>query len=220
MQAAVHHEVQQSRRAAILEAAELEFADAGYDRARLEDVASRVGIRRASLLYHFKDKPSLYAAVTDSMASDIASRFDRSLAVDGSPGARLERSIDAWLDFVASRPTFVRILLRELADGATEHARPFGTHALRVLGSLLAVIREGQATGALLSTDGLQVLSAILGSSAFLTLHGPVLVSGGANVGAVLATRAQQRELLTSMLRTFLETTRPHRGFGTHAIEM
>ena len=206
MQAAVNHEVHQSRRETILEAAEIVFADHGYDRARLEDVASRVGIRRASLLYHFKDKSSLYRAVTESMGGDLAARIRRALDAGGSPGVRLERTIDEWLDYVAARPTFVRILLRELADGATEHARPFAEQALAVLAEVRGVVDEGQASGVLLPADGVQVMSATLGASAFLMLYGAVLGSAGADVGPILASREQHRALLIAMFRNFLGT--------------
>ncbi|MGH7287017.1 MAG: TetR family transcriptional regulator, partial [Myxococcota bacterium] len=47
-------------RAAILAAAEAVFAERGFAAARLEDVAARVGIRRASIVYHFRDKRELY----------------------------------------------------------------------------------------------------------------------------------------------------------------
>jgi TetR/AcrR family transcriptional regulator len=208
VQAAVNQDVHQSRRAAILEAAESVFADAGYDRARLEDVALRVGIRRASLFHHFPDKGSLYAEVTASMGHDLATRFRRALESDGSPGVRLERTVDEWLDYLTERPTFVRIMLRELADGASEHARPFAEQALTVLAALRAVVDEGQAAGSLLPADGLQVLSASLGASTFLALYGAVLGSGASDVGPTLANRDQHRALLIAMFRNFLGTHR------------
>jgi TetR/AcrR family transcriptional regulator len=213
VQAAVNQDVHQSRRGAILEAAESVFAEAGYDRARLEDVALRVGIRRASLFHHFPDKGSLYEAVTASMGHDLATRFRRALDSDGSPGARLERTVDEWLDYLTERPTFVRIVLRELADGASEHARPFAEQALTVLAALRAVIDEGQPA------DGLQVLSASLGASTFLTLYGAVLGTGASDVGPTLANREQHRALLIAMFRNFLGTHRTGPGPETHATD-
>lgn len=207
MQAAVNHEAHSSRRAAILEAAEAVFAESGYDRARLDDVASRVGIRRASLLYHFHDKSSLYAAVTASMGHALGTRFRQVLDEGGSPGARLERTVDAWLDYVSTRPTMIRIMLRELADGASEHARPFAEQAVGTLKALHAVIDEGQASGALLPADGLRVVSAILGASTFLTLYGAVLGAARSDLPlAALADRAEHRALLIAMFRKFLGT--------------
>ena len=47
----------------LLEAGEAEFAARGYADARLEDIAAAVGVRRASLLYHFATKQELYDRV-------------------------------------------------------------------------------------------------------------------------------------------------------------
>ncbi len=206
MQAAVSHEAHQSRRAAILAAAETVFAEAGFDRARLEDVALRVGIRRASLLYHFHDKSSLYASVTASMGEDLARRFRRALDGAGSPGTRIERTVDEWLDYAAARPALVRIMLRELADGASEHARAFAEQALGVMNAVRDVVQEGQATGTLRPTDALQVFSAVLGASTFLLRFGAVLGDGTGDRAPMRVNRAEHRAFLITMFRTFLGT--------------
>ena len=43
--------------------AERHFAAAGFDAARMEDVAREVGIKRAGIFYYFRDKRALYDAV-------------------------------------------------------------------------------------------------------------------------------------------------------------
>ena len=54
-------------RTAILVAAEGLFAQKGFDATRLEDVAAAVGIRRASIVYYFRDKRELYDAVLEDV---------------------------------------------------------------------------------------------------------------------------------------------------------
>src|SRR5262249_53074872 len=125
--------IQSARRRAILAAAEVLFPEHGYDRARLDEIAERVGIRRASLLYHFHDKASLYAAVLDSLLDDLATRYHRVLDQDAPAGQRLEQTVDEWLDVITARPALVRIMLRELADGVSEHSRSFAERAVSVL---------------------------------------------------------------------------------------
>jgi TetR/AcrR family transcriptional regulator len=206
--AVVTSEPQQSRRAAILRAAETVFAEAGYDRARLEDVAQRVGIRRASLLYHFKDKATLYGAVLDSLFEDLNERYRRVLEGRGSAGVRLERTVDAWLDFVAERPCILPIMLRELADGVRGTARPYAERAKHVVAALSQVIDAGQAERALRQTDGVPVLMVVAGASAFLTLGGVLIATEGP---PAIADRAQQRELLLTLFRKLLGTCGPRR---------
>ena len=56
-------------RAAILAAAESLFARRGYAATRLEDVAEAVGVKRAALFYHFRDKQALIAQAQAAMPS-------------------------------------------------------------------------------------------------------------------------------------------------------
>ena len=49
----------------ILAAAQNHFAKAGFDAARLQDIASDAGITRPSLLYHFSTKEDLYRLVVE-----------------------------------------------------------------------------------------------------------------------------------------------------------
>jgi AcrR family transcriptional regulator len=198
-----------SRRQAILDAAEAIFAESGYDRARLEDVAGRVGIRRASLLYHFRDKTTLYAAVLDSLADDLAARYHRVLAQDAPPGVRLEQTVDEWLDVITSRPALIRIMLRELADGVSEHSRRFAERALSVLQDVGRVIAAGQADHALRPMSGLHVMMILTGASAFLTLGGAMVSTDAAERFPVIADRQQQRTLLITIYRKLLGTHGP-----------
>jgi TetR/AcrR family transcriptional regulator len=193
----------------ILAAAEAVFAEHGYDRARLEDVAQAVGIRRASLLYHFHDKPTLYAAVLDGMLDDLLSRHRRVLDGDGPAGVRLEETIDTWLDFTAERPALIRIMLRELANGVSEHSRPFADRALPIVTALVDVISAGQSEGALRRTTALHVLMILAGASTFMTLGGAIYARNPTERFPVMVDREQHRELLIAIMRKLLGTGGP-----------
>jgi TetR/AcrR family transcriptional regulator len=196
----------QTRRQAILQAAEDVFAERGYDKARLDDVAQRVGIRRASLLYHFKDKGALYGSVLDSIFEDLLTGYRRVLDGDGPAGARLEETVDLWLDVIARRPNIVRIMLREIAHGWTEHSRPWAERAKPIMQAMVDVIQQGQAEHALRQTNGVHVLMALTGASTFLSLGGTLVASSDS---PVIADRATQRELLVAIFRKLLGTRGP-----------
>jgi TetR/AcrR family transcriptional regulator len=198
-----------SRRDAILDAAEAIFAEHGYDRARLEDIARAVGIRRASLLYHFRDKAALYAAVLDSLLGDLEKCHRRVLETDAAAGARLESSIDVWIDFTIARPALVRIMLRELADGVREGSRAFAERAIPIVDGLTEVILAGQAEHALRRTSALHVLMILAGASAFLTLGGAVYSRDGNERFPVMVDRVQHRELMLAIIRKLLGTAGP-----------
>jgi AcrR family transcriptional regulator len=66
-----------ARRAAIVRAALDSFAEHGYERASLRDIARRAGITHAGLLHHFRDKDELLAA---ALAQRDAQDTDRAAA--------------------------------------------------------------------------------------------------------------------------------------------
>ena len=207
--------IQSSRRRAILDAAEVLFAEHGYDRARLDEIAARVGIRRASLLYHFRDKASLYAAVLDSLLDDVATRYHRVLDQDAPAGLRLEQTVDEWLEVITARPALVRIMLRELADGVSEHSRSFAERAVSVLNEVGHVIAAGQADHELRQVSGLHLMMILTGASAFLALGGAIVSTAGSDRFPAITDRRQHRELLLTIYRKLLGTTGPRPVSGS-----
>lgn len=67
-------------RAAILDAAETVFAEAGFAGASMRAIAQRAGVNQPLIHYHFESKDRLYAEVIDRRAGDINGR--RTAALD------------------------------------------------------------------------------------------------------------------------------------------
>ncbi len=101
---------------AILEAAEELFAVKGFAATRLEDIAEKVGIRRASLVYYYRDKQALYADVLKSVFGGLFEKVSSAFNSEGTLAQRIEKTVAAWVDYLAERPSLPRLLLREIAD--------------------------------------------------------------------------------------------------------
>lgn len=101
----------------LLSAAEGEFSRRGYDGARLEDIASAVGIRRPSLLYHFGSKDDLYRAVVERAFGKLSALLAAAMQNEGSFAERLGRLVDDFVRFLAESPTIAPLFLREILDG-------------------------------------------------------------------------------------------------------
>lgn len=132
----------------LLAAAEEEFATRGFAEARLEDIAARVGMRRASLLYHFESKHVLYERVLDRVFGEFRKLVVHAL---GRPAAtyaeRLDDVVGLCVDVFTQRPLFARLVLRDALDAqeqACERARRY-VQPLLDLGE--AFVRGGVATG-------------------------------------------------------------------------
>jgi len=100
----------------VLEAAELVFAEQGYGPAKLADIAARAGIRRPSLLYHFKSKEELYQATVQRAFSNLGEALRAAMLSEGSFQERLLETAERYAAFLAENQQVARIVLRELLD--------------------------------------------------------------------------------------------------------
>ncbi|HXJ34969.1 MAG TPA: TetR/AcrR family transcriptional regulator [Candidatus Eisenbacteria bacterium] len=198
-----------TRRAAIIVAAEQIFAEQGYDRARLEDVAQRVGVRRASLVYYFKDKAELYATVLDHLLHELFARYQRVLVGGGPIEQRIEGLVDVWVDFVHHRPALLRILLREMADGVSEHSRPVADSTLPPTLAVIKAISEGHETAALRTINPLHLIMTLAGTSAFLLLGQTIVAPLAAREYWTDVTPEQHHDILLTIMRRLLGTRGP-----------
>jgi len=204
-------------RGAILRAAESLFAERGFDAARLEDVALSVGMRRASLVYHFRDKQELYDAVLADLLEALLARVAAALRSSGGLGVRVERAVSAWVDFIGERPALARIVLREAA-GATPERPPA---ILRHLGGFHALAREvfdatrDDPLARAAPIDPVHFASAIAGATVFFVAAMPALMPGTGFDPLASGRLAAHREDVLRIARRLLGTSL--RGRARHA---
>lgn len=199
-------------RNAILEAAEELFAERGFEATRLEDIAARVGIRRASIVYYFRDKRELYGAVIESVLLGLRDAIERAIAGDLPPADRIEAAITAWVDYVGARPTTAQFILRESADanaerGFLQRAQPVAELIRREFLFNPEVREAGFA-----DIDPIHLASLITGSTVFFVSAVPALLPHY----ELQPTRrdqleAHKRELL-GVVRRLLGTRGPRRS--------
>lgn len=140
-------------RAAILEAAEQIFAEAGLAGARTNAIAAAAGVNKALLYYYFKSKDALYLAVLEDHVKQFRARAYEVLGGEGSARAKLLDYVGIYFDFIASRPYYPRLMQRlvmanerVVARFAREYFRPFYQRLVRV-------IEQGVAAGELRPVD-------------------------------------------------------------------
>lgn len=145
----------------ILRQAELVFANVGFAGTSLDMIAAAVGIRRPSVLHHFRSKREIYDLVERDIFDTLAARVDRATA-HGTPLDRIVSLLDAWLDFMIERPTAARIIVRNTADLVSRAPDPvqFSDRVIRQFEQILA---GGEASGDFKSVDKMMALSVLGG---------------------------------------------------------
>src|SRR5437660_8174348 len=96
------------RRDEILDHATRLFAERGYEGTSMADLAERVGMRKASLFYHFASKDLLYAAVLDRLVTSVAGAISTAVTAEGDFVERLDTLSDAMTTTLGEQPFAAR----------------------------------------------------------------------------------------------------------------
>ena len=171
-------------RQAILRAAEQVFAERGYAGARMDDVAAEVGIKRASMVYYFRDKRSLYVALLEDVFGELLRGYRALLATPGSAREHMLGCLDVWTRHVAERPGSVRILMWESARVRRASADPLAAELAPLQHTVATVIEAGQRDGTFRQINPLRFMMIVTGATAFLTLGMDVLTAEGEPLSA------------------------------------
>lgn len=160
-------------RAALLDAAEEEFADCGFAGARVLSIARRAGLSHGMLRYYFETKERLYEAVVERLfARHLALTRARLAAGAAAPAAR-EFVMEAF-DLFWEHPNQVRIMLWELAaveQRVERAARPFFDAIVSALPPLDPARPANRAAG----HDPRDVFATLLGSLVIYFFRDPSL---------------------------------------------
>jgi AcrR family transcriptional regulator len=162
----------------ILAAAELVFAERGFEKTRLEDVAAAVGIAPSAILYHFRDKRELYRALLDGVFAGLGQRLAAALRGRAPAPERIEALVKAVAGLVRERPALARIAWREATTDDPALREELRTRARPFLRMLSRVLSEGERSGAIrpIRSDPFHFVSAIAGTLLFYVAALPTFV--------------------------------------------
>jgi TetR/AcrR family transcriptional regulator len=138
-------------RAAILEAAAREFAEAGVAGARTDAIAREAGVNKALLYYYFEDKETLYGAVLDNAFSGLKTAVFKVLDGPLLPGEKIMAYAGAYFDFIASNQLYPRLMQREMMrarEGQSQHIDKILKNYIQpIFVRVSEVLKEGIAKG-------------------------------------------------------------------------
>ncbi|MQA94612.1 MAG: TetR family transcriptional regulator [Streptosporangiales bacterium] len=85
------------------------FAEQGYEKTSLREIADRLGVTKAALYYHFKAKDDILRALFDDHLQRVAELADWA---EGQPGSQATREelVRRYAELVRSRTTFTRFM--------------------------------------------------------------------------------------------------------------
>jgi TetR/AcrR family transcriptional regulator len=198
--------VKEQTRELILDASEGEFARWGFHSARLSDIADIVGVTRTSVLYHFKDKQSLYDAMLARAFKDLTDQVLARLEDEVGYVRQIEGMVETWIECSASRPTLARLFLREVAN-AEDGFRPEVEALVTPLFSrVIECLEAGRRSGAFRKLEPMHLVTILAGATTWYATSASMLRSKSAGALTEEERFLAYREELMRVTRFLLGT--------------
>lgn len=134
----------------ILEAAFEEFVKNGYAAAKVDDVATRVGVTKGTVYFYFETKEKLFEAMIQHISGPIKEVLKTADGLRGRPTEKLQQFLKLLYDQIAEDRKTREILRFVIAEGVRfpdlidRHHEEFIAPIIRKIG---AILEEGAALG-------------------------------------------------------------------------
>ena len=158
----------------ILEEATALFVASGYRGISMREIASEVGMTKAALYYHFRDKEQLFVALLNHVLDELAALIERCRAENSSHRAQIEAIIRQVMLLPLERRASLRLASQELAnlDAITRQQFVERYHS-QFIDRITAILAEGIAQGEFRPVDPQIGAWALLGMSILVRLVSP-----------------------------------------------
>ena len=98
----------------ILDASLMEFAEFGFDGARVDRIAGKAGINKAMIFYYFSSKQNLYRTVIRQAMLDFIPKVRQVIQESSNPGRLFETLPSLYIRYFSKQKDIIKIIVREL----------------------------------------------------------------------------------------------------------
>lgn len=109
-------ELQERRRAEILDAATAVFSENGFAAADVQEIADKTGVGKGTVYRYFPSKEELFLAAVDHGMRRLKTAVDAAVAGARQPLERIAEGVRAYLTFFDEHPEIVELLIHERAQ--------------------------------------------------------------------------------------------------------
>ena len=106
-------ELKQAMREQIVRSAEYVFAEKGFGKAKIEEIADRAGVAAGTIYLYFENKEDLYFKLIHNKIDQLVASIDESLGDATSSFEKIRRITHAQLRFFEANELFFKIYLHE-----------------------------------------------------------------------------------------------------------
>ena len=130
---------------AILEAAEILFAEKGFHAVSMSAIARLADTSKPNIYHHFKSKNDLYRSVMHAAARRSSALLDTLAEAPGTIRQRLADFSAGHLDNILDHKRSTQLILRDALSGGSERGREIAKHVVgESFARLVEMVRQGQ----------------------------------------------------------------------------
>jgi AcrR family transcriptional regulator len=137
----------------ILKAAIEVFAEAGYAGARVDEIARRAGVNKATIYYRIGDKRELYARALHTVISDLGEKLSKNLKNGKDPVENIKSYIWNVSAHLEKHPYIAPIMLREFSAMGRHIPDVVIKDVVRIITLLSEILTEGRKRQRLRQTN-------------------------------------------------------------------
>lgn len=136
----------------ILDAAEILFAEKGFDAVSMSAIAKLANTSKPNIYHHFKNKDELYLAIIKTAVQRASALLDELEDAPGTFRQRLAGFSAGQLENIIAHGRSTQLVLREALSGNSERGREIAHYMVsEVFNRLVAMVQDGQQEGELRS---------------------------------------------------------------------
>ena len=131
----------------ILDTAAQVFAGSGFAGARMDEIADRAGVNKATIYYHVGDKRTLYERILNDIFSGIAEHLAQNDNMASPAEERLRMFVRTLANLVDHNADLAAIMLREQAAGAKDFPEIVARDVSQIISLLSEILDDGVKAG-------------------------------------------------------------------------
>jgi AcrR family transcriptional regulator len=136
------------RREQILEAATGLFIEQGYHGLSMRQIAEALGVTKAALYYHFKDKEELFLAVLGAYLEKMEATLNKIQAEPGSNRERISRLVEHILSQPGEQNAIIRLASQEMKHIRAAQRQAFNrVYHEKFIDKIEAMLKAGMQQG-------------------------------------------------------------------------
>jgi len=151
----------------ILKAARAIFAEKGYSGTRVDEIARRAGVNKATIYYQIGNKNTLYTHVIHQVIGNNARGIAQVVSQVDRPEEKLKAYIAFIVQAVEKNPDLPSIMMREVASGGTTLPQIVMEDIASIVSVLVQILEEGREKGAFVETVPFLIYMMIVGTILF-----------------------------------------------------